>query len=164
MRGVARIVLVVAMALTAAGCQLMEPYNNRPPPPEQIAYGPATERQLQRALSHYSALMVQMDATAISEMYAPDGVWERQSGPLRGRDAIRGALVSSGGVRVLSNEMIMANMSFMGPAVVQVGDFRQSSRLPDGKVVTATGRFAATWVRGPHGEWWVRRMVFLPAK
>ena len=163
MRGVSRSVLVAVMALTAAGCQMMEPYNN-PPPPEQIAYGPATERQLQRALSHYSALMVQMDATAISEMYAPDGVWERQSGPLRGRDAIRAALVSSNGVRVLSNEMIMANMSFMGPAVVQVGDFRQSSRLPDGKVVSASGRFEATWVRGPGGEWWIRRMVFLPAK
>lgn len=163
MRGVGRSVLVAVMALTAAGCQMMEPYNN-PPPPEQIAYGPATERQLQRALSHYSALMVQMDATAISEMYAPDGVWERQSGPLRGRDAIRAALVSSNGVRVLSNEMIMANMSFMGPAVVQVGEFRQSSRLPDGKVVSASGRFEATWVRGPGGEWWIRRMVFLPAK
>lgn len=163
MRRVGRIVLVAVAALTAAGCQMMEPYNN-PPPPEQIAYGPATERQLQRALSRYSALMVQMDATAISEMYAPDGVWERQSGPLRGRDAIRAALISSGGVRVLSNEMIMANMSFMGPAVAQVGDFRQSSRLPDGKVVTATGRFEATWIRGPNGEWWIRRMVFLPAK
>jgi ketosteroid isomerase-like protein len=163
MRGVRQSVLVAVVALTAAGCQMMEPYNN-PPPPEQIAYGPATERQLQRALSHYSALMVQMDATAISEMYAPDGVWERQSGPLRGRDAIRAALVSSNGVRVLSNEMIMANMSFMGPAVVQVGDFRQSSRLPDGKVVSASGRFEATWVRGPGGEWWIRRMVFLPAK
>lgn len=163
MWGVGRIVLVAAAALAAAGCQLTEPYNN-PPPAEQIAYGPATERQLQRALSRYSALMVQMDATAISEMYAPDGVWERQSGPLRGRDAIRAALVSSNGVRVLSNEMIMANMSFMGPAVVQVGDFRQSSRLPDGKVVTASGRFETTWVRGPGGEWWIRRMVFLPAK
>jgi len=164
MRGAGRIALVVATALALAGCQMMEPYNNRPPPPQQIAYGPATERQLQRALSHYSALMVQMDATAISEMYAPDGVWERQSGPLRGRDAIRSALISSGGVRVVSNEMIMANMSFMGPAVVQTGDFRQSSRLPDGKVVTASGRFEATWVRGPNGEWWIRRMVFLPAK
>ena len=60
MRGAGRIALVVATALALAGCQMMEPYNNRPPPPQQIAYGPATERQLQRALSHYSALMVQM--------------------------------------------------------------------------------------------------------
>jgi ketosteroid isomerase-like protein len=164
MRSFVRIALVVAVAMTAAGCQgLMDTYNT-PPPPQQIAYGPATEKQLQRALSRYSALMVQMDATAISEMYAPDGVWERQSGPLRGRDAIRAALIATNGVRVVSNEMIMANMSFMGPSVVQVGDFRQSSRLPDGKVVTASGRFEATWVRGPNGEWWIRRMVFLPAK
>jgi ketosteroid isomerase-like protein len=159
---VGRVALVVAAALATAGCipELMGPK----PQPQPIAYGPATERQLQSALARYSALMVAMDADAISQMYAPDGVWERRTGPLQGREAIRDALASSNGVRVLSNEMIMANMSYVGPAVLQTGDFHQSSRLPNGKVVDSSGRFEATWVRGPNGEWWIRRMVFLPRK
>ena len=122
MQGLGRIGLVVAASLTTAGCipELMD----RKPPPPPIAYGPATERQLQSALARYSALMVAMDANAISEMYAPDGVWERQSGPLQGREAIREALASTNGVRVVSNEMLMANMSYVGP-----GD-RADRRLP----------------------------------
>jgi ketosteroid isomerase-like protein len=162
MRGLGRIALVAALSLATTGCipELMGPK----PPPQPIAYGPATERQLERALAKYSALMVAMDADAISNMYAPDGVWERQSGPLQGRNAIRDALMNSNGVRVLSNEMIMANMSYAGPAVLQTGDFHQSSRLPNGKVVDASGRFEVTWVRGPNGEWWIRRLVFLPRK
>lgn len=164
MRRLGQVAAVVAMSFVATGCipDLMN--NRRPPPPAPIAYGPATERQLQSALARYSAKMVAMDANAISEMYAPDGVWERQSGPLQGRDAIRDALSSTNGVRVVSNEMIMANMSYVGPAVVQTGDFRQSVRLPDGKIVSTAGRFETTWVRGPNGEWWIRRMVFLPRK
>lgn len=164
MRRADRVVLVAVLGLAAAGCEYLDNYNRPPPETTPIAYGPATERQLQRSLAHYSALMVAMDATAISNMYAPDGVWERQSGPLQGREAIRAALAASNGVRVLSNEMIMANMSYLGPAVLQTGEFRQSSRLPDGRVVNTQGRFEVTWVRGPDGEWWIRRMVFLPAK
>src|SRR5262245_30991611 len=98
MQRLGRIALVVAASIATAGCipELMGPK----PAPAPIAYGPATERQLQGALARYSALMVAMDAEAISQMYAPDGVWERQSGPLQGREAIRDALAASNGMRV----------------------------------------------------------------
>jgi len=162
MQRLGRILAAVAL-LAVAGCA--ELYSGRPtaePPP--IVYGPATERQVERALQRYSALIVAMDADGVAAMYAPDGVWERQSGPLRGRRAIRDALAETGGVRVMSNDMKMSYLSYNGPAVVQSGDITQSSRLPDGKIVTAEGRFEATWVRGANGEWWIRRMVIQPAK
>jgi uncharacterized protein (TIGR02246 family) len=142
--------------LAVAGCipQFIQPQPQQTP----IAYGPATERQVEQALQHYAGLIGAMDAAGVAEMYTPDGVWERQSGPLQGRDAIRQA-VASLPARVLSNQMTTSYISYNGPAVVQTGDFKQSLRLPDGKTVDVAGKFEATWVRGPGGEWWIRRMV-----
>jgi len=162
MRFVGRILAIVAL-LAVAGCaELLG--DRRAPAPPPITYGPATERQVERALQRYSQLIVAMDADGVAAMYAPDGVWERPSGPLRGRRAIRDALAETGGVRVVSNEMRMSYLSYNGPAVVQSGDVTQTSRLPNGQVVSASGRFEATWVRGANGEWWIRRMVIQPAK
>ena len=152
-------VFIVLLAL--GGC-MQPPWSTAPPAP--LATGPATERELESALQNYSRMILAMNAPAVAEMYAPDGVWERQSGALRGREAIRGALAATGGVRVLSNEMTMSYLSYNGPAVIQTGEFRQSVKLPDGKIVDATGKFEATWARGANGEWWIRRMVTRPVK
>jgi ketosteroid isomerase-like protein len=160
MRALARAAFALTL-LVLVGCEATAPWKERRPEP--IAYGPQTERQVERALQRYSGLIVAMDANAIAEMYAPDGVWERQSGPLHGRDAIRQAVASSP-ARVLSNEMTTGYMSYNGPAVVHTGQFKQSVRLPNGKIVDASGRFEATWMRGPNGEWWIRRMVTRPGK
>lgn len=161
MKQIARLVAVVVMAMTAAGCipQLMEP----PGPPPPIPYGAATERQVEKALQRYSAMIATMDAAGVASIYAPDGVWERQAGMIQGRDAIRNA-VASLPARVLSNTMTTSSMSYNGPTVIQSGEFIQSARLPDGKVVAAQGRFEATWIRGPDGEWWIHRMVTRPGK
>jgi uncharacterized protein (TIGR02246 family) len=157
-------ILAATALLAVAGCAELLNQREQPVTAMPIAYGPKTEKQVERELQRYSAAMLAMDANAIANMYAPDGVWERQSGPLKGRDAIRAALASTGGVRVLSNEMTMTYLSYNGPAVVQSGEFKQSSRLPDGRVVDAAGRFEATWIHGSNGEWWIRRMVVQPAK
>jgi uncharacterized protein (TIGR02246 family) len=151
-----------AVALLAvAGCipQLIGPQQ----PPQPAAYGPATERQVEQSLQRYASLIGSMDAAGVAEMYAPDGVWERQSGALQGRDAIRQA-VATAPARILSNEMTTSYLSYNGPAVVQTGEFKQSARLPDGKVVSANGRFEATWMRGPGGEWYLHRMVTRPGR
>jgi len=95
-------------------------------------------------------------------MYAPDGVWERQSGPVEGRDAIRRALSDLNGVQVIGADMTTSYMSYNPPAVVQTGDFSQTVKLPNGKIVNATGRFEATWMRSSDGSWWIRRMVTRP--
>ncbi len=146
------------LSLTACEQLLM----NKPIQTAPIAYGPATERQVEGALQRFSALMGAQNAAAVAEAYAPDGVWERASGPLRGRDAIRSALEAQQGVKVLGFEMRTAFISYNGPAVVQSGEFTQTVRTPDGKTVTAQGRFEATWVRAGSGEWWIHRMAFRP--
>jgi uncharacterized protein (TIGR02246 family) len=152
-----RACLAVVAALTAAGCIPLPQIYDQPPPP--ISYGPQTERQVTRALQRYSARIAAMDAPGVAAMYTPDGVWERQSGPLYGREAIQNAVASTGGVRVLSNEMIMNHMSYNGPALLQVGEFRQTLRLANGKTANVEGRFEATWIQGPYGEWLIQRMV-----
>src|SRR6185436_7096270 len=84
--------LMAAALIAVAGCM---PLMEKGPPPEPIAYGPATERQVEKSLQRYSNLITGMDAAGVADMYAPDGVWERQSGTLQGRDAIRQAVASS---------------------------------------------------------------------
>lgn len=157
MKKVDRVCVAVVAAMTAAACVPLNNIYNQPPPP--IAYGPATERQVDRALQRYARMFAAMDGPAVAQMYTPDGVWERQAGPLYGRDAIRDAIMSTGGVRVLSYDMIMHTMSYNGPNLSQVGEFRQSLRLANGKVVNIDGRFEATWVQGGNGEWLIQRMV-----
>jgi uncharacterized protein (TIGR02246 family) len=157
MKTVDRVCLAAVAAMMAAACvPLKDIYNPEPPP---IAYGPATERQVERALQRYSKLFAAMDGAGVAQMYTPDGVWERQAGPLYGRDAIRDAIMSTGGVRVLSYEMTTLNMSYMGPALSQTGEFKQALRLANGKTVNVDGRFEATWVQNSSGEWLVQRMV-----
>lgn len=157
----ARVAAVAVVGLALAGCIPMMQQERAPPP---IPYSQATEKQVDRALQRYAAAVVAMDPAAIANTFAPDGVWERQSGSLVGREAIRAALSSNSGVRVLTNEMTTMYISYLGPAVQQSGVFKQSVRLANGKIVHSEGRFEATWVRGPGGEWWISRMVARPQK
>ena len=152
-----------AVALLAVAACAPHFAHQGPPGPPPIPYGQATETQIEHAMDRYSSLMLAMDASGLASMYAPDGVMERQSGnALHGRDEIRTVLASAGNVRVLSNQMTTISIAYNGPAVVQTGEFHQSARV-NGKVVNAAGRFEATWVRGPHGEWFIERMVTYPA-
>ena len=156
-------VAVLLLALSLGACEQMlmgtpfQPYN-----PQPVAYGPATEHQVEGALQRFASLMAAQDAGAIANSYAPDGVWERQSGPLRGRAAIHDALTATSSVQVLSFGMKTGTMSYNGPEVIQTGEFQQSARLPTGKMINNAGKFEATWVKGPRGEWWIRRMAFRP--
>jgi uncharacterized protein (TIGR02246 family) len=159
-----RIAVVALTTLSLSACQemLLGPAGPSPYNPPPVSHGPATERQIESASQRFAALMAAQDANAIASAYAPDGVWERQSGPLRGRDAIRGALQNNTGVRVLSFGMRTEYISYNGPVVVHTGEFQQSVQLPNGKTSSNVGRFEADWIRGPRGEWLIRRMAFRP--
>jgi ketosteroid isomerase-like protein len=159
-----RSLLRLAFALTClalAGCEQLSLMTG-PSSTAPIAYGPETEKQIERSSKRYASLLQAMDADGLSRMYSPDGVWERQNGPVEGREAIRQALANTNGVQVQAVEMTTSYMSYNGPAIVQTGDFSQTVKLPNGKVVTATGRFEATWIRSASGEWWIKRMVTRP--
>ena len=160
MQSLGRVCLVVAL-LTLGGC-LQPPWRTSAPAP--VTAAASAEQESESALQNDSRMILAMNAAAVAGMYAPDGVWERQRGPLRGREAIRDALAATGGVQVLSNEMTTTAFSNNGPAVIQSGEFRQSVRLPDGKSLDAAGTFEATWIQAANGEWWIRRMVTRPGK
>jgi hypothetical protein len=63
---------------------------------------------------------------------------------------------------VLSFGMRTEFMSYNGPVVMHTGEFQQSVQLPNGKTTNNVGKFEADWIRGPRGEWWIRRMTFRP--
>jgi uncharacterized protein (TIGR02246 family) len=125
--------------------------------------GRATEAAIEQAMDRYSSMLATMDAEGLSAMYTPDGVMERQNGaPLRGRDAIREYLSKPpAGVRVVSNRMTTISLAYNGPTVVQAGEFEQVARV-NGKEINASGRFEATWVKGPHNAWYLQHMVTRP--
>lgn len=127
-----------------------------------IVQGPATEQAVEAAAQRYAGLLLAMDATGVSEMYATEGVWDRASGPLTGREAIRNALASANGVTVLAVDMKTAGITYNGPAVVQTGEIAQTVKLPNGRTTTSTARFEATWIRNPEGTWRIHRMVTRP--
>lgn len=159
-------IAVVLLALSLGACEQMmlgSPYQSyQPYQPPKVAYGPATERQVEASLQRFASLMAAQDAGSIANTYAPDGVWERQTGPLRGRAAIHDALTATSSVQVLSFGMKTSYMSYNGPEVLQTGEFSQSAKLPNGKMINNTGKFDATWVKSPTGDWWIRRMAFRP--
>ena len=111
--------LLLAVGLVALGGCDASLLRDASPGAVPIVYGPATEREVEKASQRYRSLLLSMDAAGVSNMYAPDGVWERASGPLTGRDAIRSALADSGGVTVMSVDLTTSYMSYNGPTVVQ---------------------------------------------
>jgi uncharacterized protein (TIGR02246 family) len=127
-----------------------------------VAQSPETEQAVEAAAQRYAGLLLAMDATGVSEMYATEGVWDRASGPLSGREAIRNALASTNGVTVLAVDMKTARIAYNGPAVVQTGEIAQTVKLPNGRTTTSTARFEATWIRNPEGNWRIHRMVTRP--
>ncbi len=155
--------VVVALAVaTLGGCDQAFLRQSSPGTTAPIAYGPETERQIEKSMQRYGTLLLSMDAGGVSNMYAPDGIWERTSGPLTGRDAIRNALANSNGITVLAVDIKTSYMSYNGPAVVQTGDIIQTVKLPNGKTVNSAARFEATWIKSGTGEWWIKRMSTRP--
>ncbi len=128
-----------------------------------VVQGPETEQAIKSAAQRYAGLLLAMDATGVSEMYATEGVWDRASGPLTGRDAIRNALTNANGVTVLGVDMKTASITYNGPAVIQTGEIAQTVKLPNGRTTTSTARFEATWIRNPEGTWRIHRMVTRPS-
>ena len=153
---------VLALGLVALGGCDAAFLDGSTPGYARIVQGPQTEQQVEAAAKRYGGLLLAMDAAGVAGMYAPDGVWERSSGPLQGREAIRAALANTNGVTVLGVEMKTQLMSYNGPAVIQTGDIDQTVKLPNGKTVTSSVRFEATWVKSDKGEWWIRRMATRP--
>jgi ketosteroid isomerase-like protein len=64
--------------------------------------------------------------------------------------------------KIEGKEMKGGSLQIFGPSATQYGTFRQTSRLPDGKVLESRGTFEAEWERQPDGSWLVARMTLNP--
>jgi uncharacterized protein (TIGR02246 family) len=152
------VAVIGLLALAACDASLLRGGQGLSP----VVQGPETEQAIEAAAQRYAGLLLAMDATGVSEMYATEGVWDRASGPLTGRESIRNALASANGVTVLAVDMKTARIAYNGPAVVQTGEIAQTVKLPNGRTTTSTARFEATWIRNPEGTWRIHRMVTRP--
>gem|GEM_PF-3188623 len=155
-------ILMLAVGLVALGGCDAALFSGASPGMTPVAQGPETESAVEAAARRYAGLLLAMDATGVSGMYAPEGVWDRASGPLTGRDAIRNALANANGITVLGVDMKTTGFAYNGPAVIQTGDITQTVKLPNGRTTTTTARFEATWIRDTEATWRILRMVTRP--
>ena len=155
-------ILLLAVGLVALGGCDASLFSGASPGTTPVVQGPETERAVEAAAQRYAGLLLAMDATGVSNMYAPEGMWDRASGPLTGRDAIRNALANANGVTVLGVEMKTISFTYNGPAVIQTGQITQTVKLPNGRTPTSSARFEATWVRASKNDWQILRMVTRP--
>ena len=157
----ARILLLATGLLALGGCDVSL-FSGASPGMTPVVQGPETERAVEAAAQRYAGLLLAMDASGVSGMYTPEGVWDRASGPLTGREAIRNALANTNGVTVLGVELKPASVTYNGPAVIQTGEITQTVKLPNGRTTTTSARFEATWIHAGKGQWQILRMVTRP--
>jgi ketosteroid isomerase-like protein/quercetin dioxygenase-like cupin family protein len=112
------------------------------------------------ALRRYSSLVTNMDHSGISALFTSDGEISGPGQPtVRGRAAIDQMLSNFAGYQVVSNETTPTSTTVNGDAATQTGTFRESVRLPTGRVAEVSGNFTAEWQRQASGVWLIRRMA-----
>jgi len=125
----------------------------------------ADKADLEARLQHYSALVLAMDTAGIAAMFAPDGEMVNPNRPpVHGRAAILTFLGTFSDFRVISNVDSLEGTTVDGDTAEQLGTYRQSVRLPDGKLLEAKGRFEIAWVRDRSGTWLFSQVATFPEK
>jgi uncharacterized protein (TIGR02246 family) len=122
-----------------------------------------TVREVRAATETYAARIAAMESGAIAASFTADGEMAVEGQPpVRGPEAIKKHLEGFSAYHVQS-EMLTADAVQVDGATARVsGRFRQTVRVPDGKVVEARGSYRALWVRGADGAWRIRRMTTTP--
>jgi ketosteroid isomerase-like protein len=106
-----------------------------------------------------------MDSAGIAGMFAPDGELVNPSRPpIHGRAAIEKFYAGFSDFHVLSNVDVLDGTTVDGDTAEQLGTYRQSVRLPDGKQFEAKGRFEIAWVRDSSGTWFFSQVATFPEK
>ena len=132
-----------ALLLVAAGCR-----------------GRATRdaAAVDAALAQYSQLLLRMDHHGLAQLFAPDGVLEREGGaPLQGPDAIETFLRGFDAYHVLAYSAIADTTLVSGRTAHQTGAYRQRVQLPSRDTVEVHGRFRIEW-RKRDDRWRIERM------
>jgi len=123
----------------------------------------ADKAALEARLQHYSALVLAMDSAGIAAMFAPEGELVNPSRPpVHGRAAIERFYAGFADFHVLSNVDLLEGTTVDGDTAEQLGTYRQSVRLPDGKLFEAKGRFEIAWVRDRSGAWFFSQVATFP--
>ena len=124
---------------------------------------PSDQARVEAELALYSELVLAMDHAGIAALFAPEGeIVNPGQAPVHGRAAIEAFLSGFSGYRVLSNSVVPSSTQVTGEQAVQVGQYRQRVRTPDGKVLEVSGSFRAEWVRNGSHQWLIQRMSTTP--
>ena len=124
----------------------------------------SVEARLEAAIGRYSALVLDMNHSAIAALFAPDGeIVNPGQAPVRGRASIESFLASFAAYQVLENATVPSNTVVHRDSAVQLGTYHQRVRTPTGQVVEVSGQFKAEWVRNRSGDWLIQRMGTTPS-
>lgn len=116
-----------------------------------------------RALDRYVVLVEAMASDRIAQLFTADGrLLAEGREPVVGPPAIARYLHGFDAYHVLAESMTVERVLVSADTAWQSGTFAQHVRLPAGDTVRASGGFAITWVRTPHGPWRIREMGTRP--
>ena len=115
---------------------------------------------VEATFQRYCALLRVMDHSAIAAMFSADGeIVNTGEAPVRGAAMINAYLAGFADYKILSYTT--------GPLVTNVdGDYarlqtvyHETVRIPDGRVITASGQLEALWRRSSKGRWYLTRVA-----
>lgn len=148
---------VLALLAAVAGCA--------PRDPDAAAKARRTDSlQVEARLQRYAFLVRRMDHAGIAGLFEDKGALVSEGRTIAGPDSIQQFLESFTGYQVL-DEAIAADTTLVAPdSARQVGAWHQRVRVPDGRIVEASGRFEIRWARNASDQWMIRSMTTMPAR
>ena len=131
------------------------------------ATSPGNEQRLRELDKEWSAAAMSKDAAKTASFYAEDGLMLPYGAPLvTGRAKIQEAwakfMATPGYALHFDPTTIVVAKS--GDVAYDVGTFEFTVNDPQGKPVTAAGKYLVAWIKQKNGEWKVAADCFNPDK
>ena len=121
------------------------------------------QAQVEAAFGRYCALMLAMDHTGIAAMFSADGeIVNAGQAPIRGPAMINAFLAGFSDYKVLAYVTSPPQTRVKGDYANLRTVYRETVRVPEGRVVEVAGHLEALWRRSPRGRWYVTRMATTP--
>lgn len=114
---------------------------------------PDARQEIAAASRAFSQAYVAGDTATIRELYMPDAILLPPDREVRGRDAIARYFAPGTRSTNVAHAMVSDELRIINDMAVDVGIWSHTSRVNDGSLRRATGRYLVVWRRGEDGRW-----------
>ncbi|MGC4102768.1 nuclear transport factor 2 family protein [Ferruginibacter sp.] len=116
---------------------------------------------MEAAMQKYDALILRLDADAISKLFTADG---KLGNIATGRDSIKKFLSSFKNVQVLSQHSSTTSINIIADTATQNGIYHQTDVVNNRDTVTVKGEFTARWLWINKKGWFIQQMETKPTQ